>query len=482
MTERGPEIDVDKINKPVMKDGIEKGSNIDGTVDTFYYDPNLRPEPVSGDALKTMTEEQQQEYQKILDKLKGACGLRDEKQQSSFSDGQKAGAWASLVTFLATGTGVAAAETVSPSDTKAKSGTEIASRIEGEIPSKTALDKMMAKASAGISDVTPAAQPTPLGPEATPTPSVLDLVAMNDEVFKKYAKETGEMAMDLNTPLSEATIERAKNCLEAWRIRTFGPYEEELKGLGAKDGQWIKRGAQWLYAYDNSTWLNPENPGEKFQNYISREEIIKYVVEGKGKNVFCDPDGRPLFLIVNMTDKMKKGIEAGLKLLVNKGVDGVYDYFYESGSCVLFAALLEPEESAGRALLNEYGVTGFNFTEDNSKKYKAIDMTHVFARKVPEEAFGIDFCQSNVAAFGIYNTSVDRETINDGEVFKKNNAGEILLSIDDDYMNKSGTGLINSAKQDYYNSAKSDLYNRQTEMMIEMYNLAGENFLVTTEK
>lgn len=301
-------------------------------------------------------------------------------------------------------------------------------------------------------------------------------------VTDKYKQEARDLILDFNTPLSEETIQRVKNLYIAWELETFGPYEEELRKAGATDEQWIKRGAKWLYAYDESTWLNPFNPDEKFQNYISREDIIKYVLAGKSKNVFCDPDGRPIFLMVNMTDKMKQGLIDGLELFVNDGLEGVYDYFYKSGSCVLFAALLEPEEMAGRALLNEFGVTGFNLTEDNTIRYKAKDMAYVFGKKVMEEAFGIDFYQVFVDTAEIYATSFNREPIGACEVFKKNIAGRVWLAIKNDaYMNKSGTGLVNSAKKDYFDSTKVDWYNREQEIMLAMFRLAGENLLYSAE-
>ena len=64
------------------------------------------------------------------------------------------------------------------------------------------------------------------------------------------------------------------------------------------------------------------------------------------------------------------------------------------------------------------------------------------------------------------------------KVFKKNIAGRVLLGIsNDDYMSKMGTGLINSARTEFFDSTKSDWYDREQEVMLAMFSFAGENLL-----
>jgi len=398
---------------------------------------------------------------------------------------EQAAAMAVVIPLLG-GAGVAAAETVSPSDAKAKSGTEIVSKFEGEIPSKIALDKMTAKASAGVSDVTPAAQPTPLGPEATP--SVLDIVT------PEYIKETLRLVEDMKSPLP---VERMKNCLEAWRIREYGKYAQELRSLGLELESFVECGAKALYAYEKSTLLTGTSY-DKFQNYILRDEIIGQLLAGEKeknlkkrekimKNYLLDNDGNPVIAVVSATDsigvdKTKKGLKDAIKTMEKDGFGDVYKSIRESGASVWFTAELQPGKMSGRGLINEWGVINQNMSKKNTK---GVDISKQVMFLLPVEPIGISCFQINKAFGRDIGFGVDDLSKGILEVAKVDMAYEIVNTFGNKkpYIDlaRNFTSVTDVEEVRGNISVKNNLVQYQKELIYAVYDVVGENLLKKKE-
>jgi hypothetical protein len=144
-------------------------------------------------------------------------------------------------------------------------------------------------------------------------------------VTEEYKQENLNMILNLNIPLSEETIQRAKNVIEADRIERFGPYEEKLKEMGVINEARIWFSSREWYARDNSAVV---------RKYLTEEDIFDYALTGVADNVFCDDNGDPLFRKLNMNEKASKDCDAGIKLIQDAGVTNVYEAIRDSGMCI----------------------------------------------------------------------------------------------------------------------------------------------------
>ena len=149
--------------------------------------------------------------------------------------------------------------------------------------------------------------------------SVLDIVT------EEYKQETLDMILNLNIPLSEETIQRAKNVIEADKIERYGPYEEKLKVMGVINEVRIWFSSREWYARDNSAVV---------RKYLTEEDIFDYALTGVADNVFCDDNGDPLFRKLNMNEKASKDCDNGIELIQEAGVTNVYESIRDSGMVV----------------------------------------------------------------------------------------------------------------------------------------------------
>lgn len=431
---------------------VEPASDLDGTVDTEY----------------TPKTQEELDKQEIEDYLGPETFLEKIGQSKSF---KKAGSIvvAATTTF---GVGAAAAEAVSPSDTELKPETEIVSEFQGEISSKTALDKMMAKASAGASDVTPAAQPTPLGPEATP--SLLDLVT------PEYKKITLEAINDISVPLP---VDRMKNELEVWRIEKYESNKEFFRNLGQKDEYWLEEGARGLDAYDNAEKMT--SGAGIFAEIFPREKFIEAIVNSQSEYFLCDEDGHPGPLLVGFNDRMlNKGLYPGIELLEKGGVIDFHKSLRDSGTCILLAAELRVGAGAGAGLYNQWGLLNLNMSEDNIKKIKDKKFPLFFATNLPPESTGISFTQITLALDLYSGFEANNPGLPNAEVVK-NLIGGMIISNVDTLSSVFGEDLLGQAEYwagNYGLSTNDNWIKRQRDIVLEVYNVVGENVLVTTEK
>lgn len=90
-------------------------------------------------------------------------------------------------------------------------------------------------------------------------------------VTPEYKQEAIRQIMDFNAPVP---TEMCQTIFAAWEEETFGPYETELRALGAKDEGWVKWGGRILDAYDHQIDMNNDTVGDMFQNHITRDEIV----------------------------------------------------------------------------------------------------------------------------------------------------------------------------------------------------------------
>lgn len=438
------------------------GSKRDGTVDGSYYSSSLATQ----DALEGMTDEQRKEYEEISNKI-GEVGQpikTTEKPGSSVGQG-------SVAVFLAgmsavTGVGVAAAETTSPSDANPKNGTEMVSEFKGETSSE-ALKGYGIKAD---SEVTPGPNP---GPNPETTPSVLDIAT------PEYIKETQDMIKKFDTPLP---MERIRNIIEADKIKTFGPFEEELRKGGVIDEDWVEWGAKVLFAYENIEYMTLGM--DKFTNYISRDEFIASVVAGKGENVFCDEDGKPLFLLVNFTDDMVDGLKAAAKKIEKSGITNLYDGWRDSGACIFYADILQPNLGKLQALFNQWGVINFNIDESSAKN---ASLTNIFARNSIVEPIGVAYSRVTRALEINYLEEIAGANWigGYGETIKDETTGKIMANLKDRDLKNFSKGMLKQAEHyaSIHNlSLESDWSKRLTQLIFEVVDITGEDLIKADKK
>ena len=407
------------------------------------------------------------EFEKRLDNIFGEkrsdAGIVELEEQTQEEDKKSVAtrvAAAAVAATLLGGAGVA----LSPTGANAETKTPTKIVTEGNFSSDEALTKMGVKASAGTSDGTPAAQPTPLGPEATP--SILDLV--DDE----YIKETREIFMDFDSSLP---IERIKNCVEADRIRTLEDNKNFFRNLGVEDEYWLVVGAKGLAAYDIKIMGDLGN----FRNYVSREEFINKIVNGDKKDFFCDKDGHPLFLLVNFTDKMKKGLKTGADKLEKGGIDNLYESWHNSGVWLLYADCLRPEPEAGltQSLINQYGIINFNFTMDIPEA-KKINLTNTFAGNMEVETIGVENLQL-YRALRLYEIGLNEHYSVLCDNVKNVTASKIMANLSNE-LKGFASGFYKEAKDgaDRENvPIDGELTQRLTEATLAVYEIPGENLL-----
>lgn len=227
-------------------------------------------------------------------------------------------------------------------------------------------------------------------------------------VTKAYKQEAKRQIMDFNAPVP---TEMCQTIFAAWKEETFGPYEAELRALGAKDEGWIKWGGRILDAYDYQLDMNNDTVGDMFQNYIARDEIVRYVVEGKGEKVFCDKKGVPLCLIIvpdqkdkKTTDKFEKKVIKGFQDAITwyqkNGDPDICDSLRDNGFIFFFVTVSHPEKAPDAVYLTDRGGIAPNMDYENSKMMK--NFRNVFIFDLFVESYGITFFQE-MKALGLSN-------------------------------------------------------------------------------
>lgn len=216
-----------------------------------------------------------------------------------------------------------------------------------------------------------------------------------DEITDDYQKETVRQIMDFKglEPVPIPT-ERVRLIFENWEEATFGPFRQELKGLGAEDEKRIKFGAKCLYAYENSGKLEAYGANDdKFQNHLSRKEIIDYVLTGKNDDVFIDKDGSMVWLVTadkKAAKKIKQGFKDAVELFAKNGIIDVIESCTNNGFCILFCSLTQPEWGTGQTYLDESGVIWQNL---DSKNVNTIKLGNLETRNLLVEPYGIRYLQ-----------------------------------------------------------------------------------------
>lgn len=246
--------------------------------------------------------------------------------------------------------------------------------------------------------VTPGEMESQNAGEVTPDPTM---------VTDEYRQQTVAEIMNFEGPEpTPIPTEKVKNIFEVWKEQTFGPYEQELRELGCENEDRIVFGAKMLYAWDNSRDMKNTDRYDKFQNYLSREEIISFCLGDENEDVFYDEDGKPVVWQVNMTDRMKKAFKAAIDWYEDNGAPDALESVCNNGFCVLFTTVTDPERGAGSVLLTEWGVISPNKNEENTKDIPDKNLRNHFIRDLFVESYGIAYYQL-VKALGLNSTGYD---------------------------------------------------------------------------
>jgi len=310
-----------------------------------------------------------------------------------------------------------------------------------------------------------------------------------DTVDDEYIKETLKLVKDMKYPIP---VERIRNCLEAWRIREYGEYAQELRSLGLELESFVECGAKIHYAYEKSTWLSTSS-SDNFQNYISLSEIDKQLLAGEKetnlkkrakimKNFLLDDEGNPVMLVVSATDSIgvdaiKKYFKKADQKYKKNGVENFYSGIVDSGACVYFTAKLQPKKDAAACLLDEWGVINHNINKEDTKRVK--DFTNQFCRNAPVESQGVGFCQS-AKALGLYTVFRSGDGLQTGETVKDMISGEILVATGNKDFVILGNGMFDQAKpyaQELGVSIDDPWILRQKDAVYAVYDVVGENLL-----
>lgn len=220
-------------------------------------------------------------------------------------------------------------------------------------------------------------------------------IVITDEYKEEVVAEIMDFRGSEPTPIP---TEKVKNILEAWKEETFGPYRQELKELGAEDKDRINFGAKMLYAWDNSKGLAGWDDGkEKFQNHLSREEIIEFVLTGENEDVFCDENGKPMVWQIIADKKaeprVRRAFKASLDWYTDNGAPDALESMCNNGFCIFFAAVNNPERGPGSFLLTEHGIISPNMDSGNIKILKDKGLRDVLTRGLMVESYGVAYYQ-----------------------------------------------------------------------------------------
>lgn len=289
-----------------------------------------------------------------------------------------------------------------------------------------------------------------------------------------YTENTTKEFMSYQTPEpTPVPTERVRNVLEAWRDQIFSPYRKELKDLGAENESRIDFGSRMLYAYDYSKDMKGGNESDKFQNYISRQEIVDYVLGGENDDVLCNEAGEPRLWLVNMNDDMKEACKGSFSWFKKNKAPDAMDSIYNNGACVIFTTLTDPDRGPGSVLLTEFGVISPNMTPDNIKQYKNKNalMTD-FARMEFVESYGIAYWQvmkfMNISSF---------DKLGNMEVVKSLIAATVSKDLGYKDLYKHFNGVANDFAKLYKISLKDPLIKRQLQLLADLIKPVGLNSL-----
>jgi len=309
---------------------------------------------------------------------------------------------------------------------EAKADTYTSTKIvtEGNFSSESALSQRKILADAGTSDGTPASDSTPAGSETTPEVTSSATETVTREITPSYKASILEMIMDYEsanpTPIP---IEDVRNIHDSWIEQALTPYKQWFIELGATDENRINFGAGVFYAYRHSVLFGDIGSQLLFQDFISSREIIEYVLGGESNNVYVDENGKPLILMVNMTDDMKKAFSDSIELLKQRGFTNVSDFIRDCGVYVFFTAETQPDEGFSSCLLDEYGVISPNMSEKNTKRHMK-RIPQVFAEDILVESLGVAYIQM-VDSLGL-NTIMNRpDIIGNIEIIKDDIAADL---------------------------------------------------------
>lgn len=297
-------------------------------------------------------------------------------------------------------------------------------------------------------------------------------------VTQEYKNQVIDEILDYQKPEpTPIPTEQVQDILEAWKEETFGPYRQELKDLGAEDKDRINFGAKMLYAWDNSKGMKGWNDGkEKFQNHLSREEIIDFVLTGENEDVFCDENGKPMVWQVIADKKAEPRVEqafkASLEWYADNGAPDALESMCNNGFCIFFAAVSDPERGPG-FLLTEHGIISPNMDSENIKILKDKGLRNILNMGLMVESYGIAYLQI-VKALGLSGFSL----VGNAEVVKSLMAAyvaESMTSVYKEYViySEEFFGKAENFANNFSLSLDDPWITRQLELMADLVDPIG---------
>lgn len=291
--------------------------------------------------------------------------------------------------------------------------------------------------------------------------------ALLDLVTNQYIEETRDIVLDFNAPMP---VERVKNCYKAWKIRTFEEYRNYYREKGEKDEYWLSVGAKGRYAFANAEYMTQEG---YFIKYVSIEAFDNDVLSHNTEHFFCDDKGRPLSYKVNFTDKINKGLAAGVDKLIKGGFDNFYTVWRDSEVAILYAGELDPTSKAAKALVSQFGVVGFNMTENNLVKAK---LDNIFAINLGEYVSVINFHLMKSLGLNEVEGITGDKLSGYNDSIKHYIHANVLMGLKGDLKDFGSDYLVGAKERaDIYGlSMTSDIYNRLVELTLTVIEVPVE--------
>ncbi len=217
----------------------------------------------------------------------------------------------------------------------------------------------------------------------------------SSEITDEYKREVVNQILDfMGSEVAPIPTEKIRNIFNNWEEENFGPYRQELRNLGADNEKRIISGAKALFAYDRSGELEVYGANDdKFQNYITRQEIIDFVLTGKHEDAITDKNGNVVWLITadkKADKKIKQGFKDAIDWFVKNGAPDVLESSCNNGLCIIFSSNTVPDRSAASTFVSEYGVIWQNMDSENIKK---INLRNITISNLFIEPYGIKYLQ-----------------------------------------------------------------------------------------
>jgi len=296
--------------------------------------------------------------------------------------------------------------------------------------------------------------------EEAPVPEVTDTAVVVTP--EPTAEVKAEVTAAVKDPEAKVSMEDLKAIFESYKRNLFAPYKQELKDNGCDEGAetgWEARvecGAKWLYAYDKGGDMSMDGNqgGDKFQNYISRDEITNYIKTGNvGKlKILFNENNEPRMLMVNCSDRVIQGVVDAIDFFKDNGYENIQEVLYDNGEVIYLSSYENADYGIGSFRITEYGVVCTTMTDKTTKDLEPLSLERANISGLYVESLYIQLLQLKRSVSGMWSLG-EEYGHGPSEVSKSLLAGYLFMSIYAENgvydFKVNGEGLIDMAVNDF---------------------------------